>query len=296
MNAVDRYLDELGAVLRVRGRRRRRFVQECRDHLVDASAAYGADVAVRRFGTAADVARGFEVEVAVGRARAATVLVTAAVLAVGASTLVMVNAAAPNVSAPIAWRVVFFAAAQSAAVAMVLALLRAAALRSEAGTPAEVALLCRRGWLALGSAALTMFAAGGGVPGQAAAWRIVLGPVVAVVAATALVRAGRLARRHGSGHERAVRAPLVDLVSLARGTAAVPAPQWVARPSLILVPSLPASAVAAFWWSYLDHGTAPGSAAVAGVEAACVLVGFVALGRPLGLYPMPHRPRRSRAS
>lgn len=291
MNAVERYLSDLEAALRTGGRRRRRFLAECRDHLADASRAYGPDEAVRRFGPVADAARGFEMEVAVRRARGATVLTAAGVGAVALSTLAMVNAADRGVTAPVAWAVVFFASAQTAGVAMVLALLRAAAMRYEVGTPAEVALLCRRNWVALGFAALTMLAAGAGVPGQTAAWRILLGPAVVVPAAIALASAGRVVRRQASREERAVRAPLAELATLARRTADVPHPPWTARPGVVLVPTLLGSALAAFWWSYLDHGTAPGSAAAAGIEAACVLVGFVVLGPALGLYAPPTRHR-----
>lgn len=291
MNAVDRYLVELEASLRIRGPQRRRLLTECHDHLTDASDAYGPDEAVRRFGAISDVVRAFEIEVAVRRARSATLLTAVAVLAIGASTLMMVNAAEKGLSAPPAWAVVFFVSAQTAAVSMVLALLRAAAVRDAIGTPAEVSLLCRRNWVALAFAGLTMFAAGAAVAGDTAAWRILLGPALAVLAGAALLRAGLVARRHRSREDRAVHEPLADLATVVRR--AVPA--GLTRPGVILAPVLFVSAVAAFWWSYRDdHGTAAGAAVAAGVEAAAVLAGFVLLGPALGLYERRGRtPQRS---
>lgn len=66
-------------------------------------------------------------EIAVRRARAATLLAAAGVLGTGASTLVMVHGTSGGLAAPLAWAVVFFASAQTSAAAMALALLRAAA-------------------------------------------------------------------------------------------------------------------------------------------------------------------------
>jgi hypothetical protein len=59
------------------------------------------------------------------------------VLAVGASAWAIVNGADPHASAVVAWAVVFFACAQTAAVSAFLAALRAAAIRREPATPAD---------------------------------------------------------------------------------------------------------------------------------------------------------------
>ena len=263
MNAVDRYLHELASALHVRGRARRRILAECRDHLLDATEAHGPDEAVRRFGPVADVVAGFEVEVAVRRAQAATWLTAAGVAGIGASTLAVVHATDNGLTAPVAWAVVFFASAQTSAVALLLAVLRAVLMRHETGSSAAVALLCRRNAMALGFAALTMFAAAAAVPGQTSAWRILAGPAIGTLAAFALVRAGRPARRQRDRTAAEVQ----------------PTPRW----SLLLAPTTVVSAVGAYGWSYLDHGTASGSLVTAGIEAACVLAGFVLLRRPLGL-------------
>ena len=285
MNAAASYLRELEAALHVRGPGRRRFLVECRDHLADASEAYGPDEAVRRFGPIAEVVRGIEVEVAVRRARVATLLVAAAVVAVAASTVMMLDATDASRSAPVAWAVVFFGSAQTAAAATFLALLRAAAMRAEEGTPAELALLCRRNGVALVFSALTMFAVGAAVPGDTAAWRILLGPLSAVVAGMALVRAYAPARRHRGDEERVVHPPLADLMSAARLSPIVGTPAWSTRPGAVLAPALFVCTIAAAWWGYHDdHGTAADAAAAAGIEAACLLAGFALLGPILGLF------------
>lgn len=108
MTAVDDFLGELEASLHVRGRSRRRFLLECRDHLAESSTTHGPQEAVRRFGRATDLARGFELEVAVRRALRATIVSVAGVLGVGAAALVMLNAADTHASAPVGWAVVFF--------------------------------------------------------------------------------------------------------------------------------------------------------------------------------------------
>lgn len=289
MNPVETCLGELEAALRLRGRRARRFLTECRDHLVDASEAAGAEEAVRRFGPVPDAVAAFEVEVAVQRARTAAALTAVGVLGIGLSTLALIHASDRGATAPAAWIVVFFASAQVAAVATALALVRAAAMRHEAGTPADVGLLCRRSRVALAFAAVTLLAAGAAVPGRTDAWRLLAGPALGALAALALARAGHLARRHRDGTEASVRAPLADLAMVARRTATA-LPQWTLRPTLLVAPAAVLSAGAAFWWSYLDdHGTASGAVVAAGVEATCVVLGFVTLGRPLGLSAAPHR-------
>ena len=131
MTAVDEFLHELEKALHIRGRSRRRLLVECREHLTESSAAFGTQEAIRRFGSAAELARAFEMEVAARRARRATAVSAVGVVGVGGSALAMVNAADAHASAPLGWAVVFFGAAQVSAVSLVLALLQAAAMRSE---------------------------------------------------------------------------------------------------------------------------------------------------------------------
>ncbi len=281
MNTVDSFMSDLKSELNVRGRPRRRLLAECRDHLVESAAARGPEEAVRRFGDPADLARAFDTEMAGQRAVRATVVSVAGVLCVGLSTLMMVNAADSQASAPVAWAVMFFACAQVAAASLALGVLRAVVIRAEAGTPDDYALLCRRNATALTFALLTMFAAGGAVPGQTAAWKIVTGPLVAMIATGFVVRARSLARALGPGNH-VVRSPLPDAGFLARWNFLESA--RFQRPSMVLVPTVLVAMVAAFAWNALDHGSMIGSVQVACVEAGLVISGFVFLGRNLGLH------------
>ncbi|HWU24106.1 MAG TPA: hypothetical protein VN088_21400, partial [Nocardioides sp.] len=120
---IERYLDELSRVLRVRGRVRRRILAECRDHLMESADVHGERGAVERFGAAGDLAAAFDAEVVVRRARASAPAALLGVLGVGASTLALVHGADPAASAVTPWAVVFFLAAQGAAVAAGLRLL-----------------------------------------------------------------------------------------------------------------------------------------------------------------------------
>ena len=72
MSPVERYLVELGAALQVRGRVRRRFLRECRDHLADAADERGEEAAVRAFGPAPEIAAALDAEVAARRGVRAT--------------------------------------------------------------------------------------------------------------------------------------------------------------------------------------------------------------------------------
>ncbi len=285
MTAVDRFLGELEAALHVRGRVRRRLVAECRDHLCESGAVCGPEEAVRRFGTATDLARAYEKEVAARRTIRATAVTVAGVLAVGASVLMMVHAADPRASAPLVWAVVFFGAAQTSAAALVLAVLRAAAMRGEVSTPADVALLCRRNATALGFALLTMFAVGAALPGHTAAWKVLAGPVMALVAAASVAHARSLAHQMEPRPGRIVRAPWVDAALLANRFVPVPGFVWRLPAAAVLVPTVLAAMVAAFAWDLLDYGTVAGSGGAAGVEAALTIAGFMLLGHSLGLRP-----------
>jgi hypothetical protein len=195
----------------------------------------------------------------------------------------MLNAADPRASAVAVWSVVFFACAQTAGVSTLLATLRAAAMRSGPATPAEVALLCRRNVVALLFAALTLIAAGGAVPGHTSAWRVLLGPAVALVAAAGVLRARALARRIDKDSPRAVRAPLVDLLMAIRRSGAITQQTMSSSSIVLLGPTVVLAAGAAFVWDHLDHGSLSNSVAAAGMEAALTLAGFVLLGSALGL-------------
>lgn len=284
MSAVDDFLSELRAALHVRGRARRRLLSECGAHLEESSAAHGPEEAVRRFGAAADLARGFELEIATRRALLATLLSGAGVLAVAASTLAVIHAADSGMSAAIGWVVLFFGAAQVSAVALALALLRAAVMRGETGTPADVALLCRRNGAALGFAFLTMFAAGAAVPGQGPAWQILAGPLVALVAVASVVRAWWLVRRLDPHPARVLRPPLVDVAALVSPFVDVREVAGRLRSGAVLAGTVVVAMAAAAAWDLLDQGTVATSAVAAAIEAGLTVAGFVLLGRLLGLH------------
>lgn len=289
MTALERYLQELGCALHTRGRARRRLLAECSEHLADAASVHGHEEAVRRFGTAAELAESFDTEIVIRKAAGATVATIVGVLAVGASTVALLNAADPRASAVAAWAVIFFASAQTAGVCAVLAAVRAAAMRQRMATPADVSLLCRRNVGALSFSALALLAAGGAVPGHASAWVVLTGPVVAAFAALWVVRVRSLARKVDDQPCRMVRAPLADLLAIAHqsdstGTAAAHSP-WIG----LLVPTAAVATGAAFLWDHLDQGSVESSLAAAGIEAVLTVAGFVLLGPALGLLPSHSR-------
>ena len=277
MSPAERYLAELGAALHVRGAVRRRFLRECRDHLADTAAERGEEAAVRAFGPAAEIAAALDAEVAARRGVRSTFATVAGVLATGGSTLALIHAAAPGAAAPVGWAIVFFVAAQLAAVSVGLALLQALVLRRSTMPAADARLLARRNGLALVAAGVTMFSAGAAVPGQGSAGLLLAGPALVCAALVAVVRAGRLAGRLDGSRAPAVRPPLEDLGRLLR----VPVPALDNRTLLPLITCL--AAAAAFVRDHGEHATAGGALATAGVEAAAVVACFVLLGGALGL-------------
>ncbi|HEY6890642.1 MAG TPA: hypothetical protein VI300_22755 [Solirubrobacter sp.] len=277
MSAIETYLDELARALKVRGAPRRRFLRESRDHLLDAAGERGEREAVRTFGPPSEVAAAFDAEVATHRGLRATSATTAAVLAVGGSTLVLIQAAAPGATAPTAWAIVFFIAAQIAGVAGALAVVQALAHRRETLEPADAALLVRRNACALVAAALTMFAAGAAVPGSASAILLLAGPALACVAAVGVLRARSLARRLDGSKAHVARPPLADL----RQLTGLPVPAL--DPLRLLALTTCAAAAAAFARDLLERATLGGALVTAAIEAVAVLGGFAVLGRALGL-------------
>ena len=286
MTVIDAYLRELAEELRGHSRHRRRLLAECREHLTDAAARHGEKEAVRRFGSARDLAQSFELEAAARRGTGATVAAIVGVLAVGASTLGLLNAADPAASTAPIWAVVFFACAQTAAVCAVLSTLRAAAMRKRSVTPSDVAMLCRGDFLALTFAIMTLIAAGGAVTGHLTATQSVglaAGPVVAVVAAAYVLWARSLTRQLDRSNDRPVRSPLADFrTAFLQEAGSSGRLLWPGRIGL-LAPVVVVAAVGAFLWDHFDQGSLGSSLAAAGVETGLILVGFWLLGPVLGL-------------
>jgi hypothetical protein len=258
---------------------------EYRAQLADDVAAHGDDEAERRFGPAAKVAESFDTEHAIRRAARATITTVVGVLAVGASAIALLNGTDARASAVVVWAVVFFASAQTAGVCMLLAVLRAAAMRHRSATPADVALLCRRDGAALAFSALALFAAGAAVPGNAPAWSILTGPAVAVLAALLVWRARSLARKLDSRPCRTVRAPMTDLLAIIRPSDTADGATEHSPFVRLLAPTVAVAAVAAFTWDHFDHGSVGSSLAAAGTEAVLTVAGFLLLGPVLGLFP-----------
>ena len=124
MSTVEDYLNELQRALHIRGRLRRRLLAECHDHLQDSTAQYGPDEAIRRFGSAQEIAASMNTEVAAHRAQRATHVTIFAVLVVAGSTMVLLHSSDSRATAPAGWAIVFFAAAQTAALCTALAALQ----------------------------------------------------------------------------------------------------------------------------------------------------------------------------
>jgi hypothetical protein len=104
------------------------------------------------------------------------------------------------------------------------------------------------------------------------------------VAAVAVLRAGSLARRLDGSGVAVVCPPQADVASLL----GLPIGSLDTRALLLLTTC--AAAGTAFAWDRLEHATAGGALATAGVEALAVLACFLVLGPALGL-----RHRRARA-
>ncbi len=295
MTTVARYLQELSAAVRTRGRTRRRLLEECREHLTDAAVTIGEAEAVRRFGDAAELAASFDTEIASRRAVRATAATVVGVLSVGASAVSVLNATDPRASAVTTWAVVFFGSAQVAGACAVLSTLRALAMRRWPAAPADLTLLCRRNSVAIAFSALALFAAAAALPGHASAGTVLGGPLVAGVAALAVLRARASVRKLNARQRPDVRAPLPDLRAILRRAPGVYSSSEPAGTVALLWPLLILSMFAAFAWDRLDHGSDHSSLAAAATEATMMLVGFVMLGPALGLWSPRAKTSRTRS-
>ena len=208
----------------------------------------------------------------------ATFATVAGVLATGGSTLALIHAATPGATAPVGWAVVFFVAAQVAAVAAGLALLQALVLRRSAMSPADVALLARRNGCALLAAGVTMFAAGAALPGHGSPLLLLAGPALVCVALVAVLRARSLARRLDGARGR----PSGRRSRTSRGSSALPVPPLDAGRLCCCTTCL--AAAAAFARDRAEHATVGAALVTAGIEAMAV-VGVLPRARPrLGLW------------
>lgn len=271
---IDAYLCDLARCVRVRGRARRRLLDEARDHLADLAQSVGEVEAIRRFGAPAVVAAEFDLACSTRRGIRAGWSAGLGIVATGASTLALLHSADPGVRSPVAWAVVFFLTAQLAAVCAALVSVQALRMRSESRGPADVALLDRRAFVGLGAGALTMFAAGAAQPGQGSPLLLLGGPLIGLCAGLMLLRSWQVNRHLEGAHHRLDSPPLADIAWLTGLRISAVGPVAVAA----------VAAGAAFVRDLGEHGSTPlGSLVVAAVEAGMVLGTYAAMRRHLGL-------------
>jgi vacuolar-type H+-ATPase subunit H len=323
-SAVADYIHRLDRELRIRRAPRRRLLAEAEDHLrstadelvrAGRSAADAEREAVARFGAAADVARAFAYAAASSTARAAVAWSAAVFLAYGAAAMLFL------VSAP-SWLRDFphgapsMFALQVAAVALAVTAVRAVRWRGALILDEERLRLVANGALtaalAVGAGAsaellvaLTRPAAApwGDVAALIAAFglALVVGVPAALVAAAARARASGLDALPGGpvGGGRREELTLADdfgalvpmLGGVARAALRRPGRTCAATAGAAFV----AVAVVQLAGTDFDASIVFGALAVGMLEAVAIIIGFLTLGRPLGLRPQRGRSRTARA-
>jgi hypothetical protein len=232
----------------------------------------------------------------VRRGAATTLGSMVGVAAVATSTVAMLQNTDPHASRVLFWAIVFFACAQVSAACLVLAALRAGALRFQAVTrPRDVGVLARRNALALGFALLAQFAAAAALPGHAPAWIVLGGPVVALISLVMVARTHATVRRLDQGDAMSAFELWADLMTVIRRSPAPGTSTWKSQ-GLILALTMAAGLAGAFVWDQLDHGTIGSSRAAALIESALILAGFVLLGPALDLWGVRRRTRAGRTT
>jgi hypothetical protein len=307
VSPVEAYLDRLDGELRARRAPRRRLLAEAEDHLrsgAEELVARGrctADAereAIERFGDAPEVAHRFAVATASSTARSAVGWAAAAFLAYGAAALVFI-AAAPAWLRDFPHGAPSMLALQVAAVALGVSAVRVLRGRRTGVLDEERLRLVTNGALtaavavAVGAGAellvaLTRPAAAPWADAAALIGTLALAAVLCVpaslVAAASRVRASGLGGRGDAG------------LTLADDFEAVaPMLGRVVRPAL-LRPGLTCSAVAGSAFIALaaaqlvgtDSSSVFGAIAVGLFEATAIVIGFLTLGRPLGLHVRKH--------
>jgi HAAS len=299
---IDRFVDDLAtqlAELGVKGERAERFVEEARDHLLEA-ARDGEEEAIRRFGPSGDIARLIAAEVATAETRAATLATFGALALVGlgyVAVLMLVPAAGgwPDIFGgridaigPISG-VALAVLPQIAFVSGCLALLRALRLR-EAPVVADpdLRLLRRRSIVATAAAAGALAAVAAyalNFGGSLAAWwtwtavatcTLLVLPLGA--AAIGIARSSVPAAASGgpAGDVFDDLSPLFDL----RPVRALELPQHSWRFAILCAAAAGLVGLVGGWYAEGD----PGSGLVrGGFEALALLACFGLLGRQLGL-------------
>jgi hypothetical protein len=311
--AIDSYLEQLDVELRLNKAPRRRLLAEVEDHLRASAAEIAADTgveeaelrAVERFGSAATVARGFAVSVAATSARRSTYSLGLAFSAYVVACLLFASVASSEFAdfpqgAPSAL------ALQFAAVAFAVSLVRALRWRGSAGTPEDRIRLLASGSV-IGAAALALGLGGetaialtrpaGVLPWQelplvAVAFGVAVGAALVAGLAAAAAASRTSALRAVPGARPLVRdslPTLVDDVVALVPHARRPVTALFERPRLLLTTVAAIALVGVFVSQvggrpFTHHASILLPAlALAALEALCVLAGYLALGRSLGL-------------
>lgn len=312
--AIDVYLDRLDRELRLNRVPRRRLLAEVEDHLRSSATELNADSgveeaerrAVDRFGAAATVARAFAMVVAATSARRSTYWLGLAFSAYASACLLFALTASSEFAdfpqgAPSGL------ALQVAAVAFALSLVRSLRWRRSTDTPEDRIRFLANGAV-IGAAALAVGLAGetaialtrpaGVLPwlnlplvvvavGTAAGATLVAG----LSAAAAAFRTSTLAAVPGA--RRVVRGSLptlVDDIGALVPKTRRPVAALFEQPALLVTAVAVTALVGVFIGQvagqpFAHHASIVLPAlALAAVEALCVLVGYLTLGRSLGLH------------
>ena len=311
--AIDAYMDRLDVELRLNRVPRRRLLAEVEDHLRASATELNAEGgveeaerrAVERFGAAATVARGFAVAVAATSARRSTYWFGLAFSTyAGACVLFAVTASSEFADFP--QGAPSSLALQVAAVAFALSLVRSLRWRRAASAPEDRIRFLANGAV-IGASALAVGLAGETAvavtrPAGVLPWRDL--PLVAVAfgvavgatlvaglsAAAAASRTSTLRAVPGAGRlERGSLPTLADDIGALVPKVRRPVAALFERPALLLTAVGAAALVAVFVSQvagrpFAHHASIVLPAlALAAFEALCILVGYLVLGRALGL-------------
>jgi hypothetical protein len=311
---VAAYVHELARELRMRRAPRRRLLAEVEDHLrstadelaaVGRSAAEAEREAVARFGAAAEVAHGFAHATASSTARAALAWAGAAFLAYGATALLFI-ATAPSWLRDFPHAAPSTLALQVAAVALAVTAVRALRWRRALVIDEERLRLVANGAL------IAVLAVGVGAAAEllvaltrpaAAPWSdasaliatfaavLVLSVPAALVATTGYARAsclGLMAGRHPVSDRRDDLTLAEDVEAIVPtlgrlGHAALRRPRRTC--AVLAGAAFVAVSVAQLAGSDFAHHASIviGAVAVGALEAVAIVIGYLTLGRPLGL-------------
>ena len=310
--AIEVYLDRLDRELRLNRAPRRRLLAEVEDHLrtsaSELNVAAGVEEAerraVERFGAAATVARHFAMVVAATSARRSTYWLGLAFSTYAAACLLFALTASSEF-ADFPQGAPSVLALQVAAVSLAVSLVRSLRWRTSTDVPEDRIRFLANGAV-IGAAALAVGLAGemaiavtrpaGVLPWQdlplvAVAFGAAVGAalVASLSAAAATFRASTLAAVPGA--RRVGRAPLptlVDDIGALVPKTRRPVAAMFSRPRLLVTTVAGAAVVGVFIGQVAgpvaEHASIVLPAlALVGFEALCVLVGYLTLGRLLGL-------------